>query len=323
MVLGGPGLVGVATLDDAPARPETTAPPAGPRLAHEPALDGLRGLAVAAVVAFHLEHLTGGFLGVDLFFVLSGFLITSLLLVEAGGRGRIGLGRFWSRRARRLLPALFLLLVGVAALILRFTPADDRPGFRGDALSTLAYVANWHALADTAGYWDIFAQPSPLDHMWSLAIEEQFYLASPLLVVGVLALARRRSGSGDRWVAAVAGAGALASFAVLAATFSAVDTSRAYYGTDARVGPALLGAAPAAMTVARRAAAAGPDVAAPSPRPAVRPGGRRRGRRRWSPRPPGWGCWRSRSSRSTAPAASTTGAAWWCSRWPRWWSSTP
>ncbi|HET6952328.1 MAG TPA: acyltransferase family protein [Acidimicrobiales bacterium] len=252
-------------MDDppAPARPAAPAGPAGPRLAHEPALDGLRGLAVAAVVAFHLGHLTGGFLGVDLFFVLSGYLITSLLLVEHGGGGRIDLGRFWSRRARRLLPALFLLLVGVAVLIFRFTPAGERPGLRGDALSTLGYVANWHALFDKLGYWDMFAQPSPLDHMWSLAIEEQFYLVWPLVVVGLLALARRRSrpgtrsGLGARTVAGVALAGAAASFVVLAVTFVPDDTNRAYFATDSRVGPTLLGAALAAVTVSRRRRGAG------------------------------------------------------------------
>jgi peptidoglycan/LPS O-acetylase OafA/YrhL len=222
-----------------------------PVLDRQPALDGLRGLAVAAVVAFHLEHLRGGFLGVDLFFVLSGFLITSLLLVEFDGRSAIDLGRFWSRRARRLLPALFLLLSGVA-LLMAVRALGRSPGFRGDALSTLGYVANWHAMARDIGYWDMFAQPSPLDHMWSLAIEEQFYLLWPPLVLGLLMLARRRAGRGRRLVGSVAVAGAVASFAVLALTWTAADTSRAYYGTDARVGPTLLGAALAALVAADR-----------------------------------------------------------------------
>jgi len=227
-----------------------------PALARQPALDGLRGVAVAAVVAFHLEHLKGGFLGVDLFFVLSGFLITSLLLVEFEGGQAVDLGRFWSRRARRLLPALFLLL-GVLALLMAGKVLGQRPGFRGDALATLGYAANWHAMARDIGYWDLFAQPSPLDHMWSLAIEEQFYLLWPPLVLGLLVLARRRAGRGrGHLVAGVAVAGAAASFAVLALTWSATDTSRAYYGTDARVGPTLLGAALAALvTVDRRRSA--------------------------------------------------------------------
>jgi peptidoglycan/LPS O-acetylase OafA/YrhL len=224
---------------------------APPRLRHQPALDGLRGLAVAVVVAFHLDHLRGGFMGVDLFFVLSGYLITSLLLVEHGGRGAIALGRFWSRRARRLLPALFLLLAGVAFLIAAATPAGERPTLRAEALATLGYVANWQAMAEDIGYWDMFARPSPLDHMWSLAIEEQFYVAWPLLVVGLVALGRRARLAGPGVVAAVSAAGALASFLVLAGTYSSLDTSRAYYGTDARVGPTLLGAALAGVSAAR------------------------------------------------------------------------
>src|SRR5262245_51388067 len=243
--------------EDRPADPPAAARPdaaSRPGLPHVPALDGLRGIAVAAVVVFHLGHLRGGFLGVDLFFVLSGFLITSLLLGgrRGGGDGRgVDLKLFWSRRARRLLPALFLLLAGVAVLIATATPAGRRPAFRGDALATLGYVANWHAMGHQTSYWDMFSQPSPLDHMWSLAIEEQFYLVWPLVVGGLLLLARRRSTGGHRAVAGVALAGALASFAVLALTWSATSTNRAYYGTDARVGPTLLGAALAAVWIAR------------------------------------------------------------------------
>jgi len=220
-------------------------------LRHEPALDGLRGVAVAAVVLFHLGRLSGGFLGVDLFFVLSGFLITSLLVAEHRADGTIALGRFWVRRARRLLPALFVVLVAVAALIGTLTPVGERPAFRGDALATLAYVANWHALVDDTTYWDMFVQPSPLDHMWSLAIEEQFYLVWPLVVVGLCAVARRRGWSATRTLAAFSLVGAAASFVVLALAYTPLDTSRAYYGTDSRVGPTLLGAALAAVSAER------------------------------------------------------------------------
>jgi peptidoglycan/LPS O-acetylase OafA/YrhL len=222
-----------------------------PGLPHVPALDGLRGLAVGAVLIFHLGHLRGGFLGVDLFFVLSGFLITSLLLGGRRGRDRVDLGLFWSRRARRLLPALFLLLAGVAVLIAVYTPETQRPLLRGDALATLGYVANWHAMGHQTTYWDLFTVPSPLDHMWSLAIEEQFYLVWPLVVGGLLLLAQRRGRSAHGMVAGVAVAGAAASFTVLAVTWSAVAPNRAYYGTDARIGPTLLGAALAALWVSR------------------------------------------------------------------------
>src|SRR5262245_60370628 len=233
----------------APAIGTTSAPT--PRLRHVPALDGLRGVAVLVVVAFHLNRLQGGFLGVDLFFVLSGYLITSLLLVEHAGSGAVRLGRFWARRARRLLPALLLMLVGVTLLVGRLTAPGERPLIRGDALSTLGYVANWHAMAHDVSYWDMFVQPSPLDHMWSLGIEEQFYVVWPLIAAGLLALAARRGRRGPTLVAAVAGAGAVASFAVMAATYSELDTSRAYYGTDARLGPTLLGVALAALMAAR------------------------------------------------------------------------
>ncbi|MGH9236003.1 MAG: acyltransferase family protein [Acidimicrobiales bacterium] len=257
--------------DDVVPVPERAEGP--PRLRHQPALDGLRGLAVAVVVAFHLDHLRGGFMGVDLFFVLSGYLITSLLLVEHGGRGAIALGRFWSRRARRLLPALFLLLAGVALLIATATPAGERPTLRAEALATLGYAANWQAMADDVGYWDMFARPSPLDHMWSLAIEEQFYVVWPLLVVGLLVLGGRARLAGPGVVAAASAAGAVASFVVLAGTYSSLDTSRAYYGTDARVGPTLLGAALAGVSAARlRREAALPAAPSAAGTPAATPG---------------------------------------------------
>jgi peptidoglycan/LPS O-acetylase OafA/YrhL len=254
----------LTVVDDRGAR--TGAPPG---LRHEPALDGLRGAAVAVVVLFHLGRLSGGFLGVDLFFVLSGFLITSLLVAERAGTGGIALGRFWARRARRLLPALFVVLLAVAFLIVTLTPAGDRPTFRGEALATLGYAANWQAMLDETGYWDMFLQPSPLDHMWSLAIEEQFYVAWPLVVAGLFALAGRRRWSGTRVVAGASLAGAAVSFAVLATVYSPLDTNRAYYGTDSRVGPTLLGAALAAVSAERLRARAG-GVEAPR-RPGLLP----------------------------------------------------
>lgn len=274
-----------ATLEDATAAEPAEAHPA---LAHEPALDGLRGLAVAVVVLFHLDRLDGGFLGVDLFFLLSGFLITSLLLVEQNQTGRIDLPRFWARRVRRLLPALFVLVAGVATLIVLFTPAEQRPDIRGDGLATLGYVANWHAMLSDSSYGDMFDEnhASPLDHAWSLAIEEQFYVLWPLVFLGAAltgrklllrrrvsrpaqAAADRADGDGDgeaaapTWgglspaaltVAAFSLTGAVVSFSLLAVLFEefGTNTNRAYYGTDTRIGPTLLGAGLAALTVHRR-----------------------------------------------------------------------
>ena len=245
----------VARADEERPAPDRVAP-AVPRLPHEPALDGLRGLAVLAVLVFHLGHLRGGFLGVDLFFVLSGYLITSLLVVEHRDQGRIDLGAFWVRRARRLLPAVLVMLAGVAVLLATLTPAADRPRFRGEALATLGYVANWQRMTADVSYWDIFSQPSPLDHTWSLAIEEQFYVVWPLVVLAVLAVGARRRLAlrTDRRVRVLGVAAAVAgvvSLGLLALTYSPVDTNRAYFATDTRLGPTLLGAAMAALTVGR------------------------------------------------------------------------
>ena len=140
-----------------------------------PALDGIRGLAVLAVVAFHANAaLTGGYLGVDLFFVLSGYLITSILLREVESSGRIDLRAFWVRRARRLLPALLVLMPAIAVYARVWAAPGELAGLRADALATLGYVANWRAIY--SGKSSGIFQASPLEHTWSLAIEEQFYV---------------------------------------------------------------------------------------------------------------------------------------------------
>src|SRR5882672_3570822 len=157
-----------------------------PHLRHMPALDGLRGVAVAGVLAFHLGRLTGGYLGVDAFFVLSGFLITSLLLAEYATAGAIHLAAFWARRARRLLPALLVVLVAVAFAATVWVAARDLGRVRDDGLATLFYFANWHSISAGHGYWASFQTPSLLQHTWSLAIEEQFYVVWPLIVVAVM-----------------------------------------------------------------------------------------------------------------------------------------
>jgi peptidoglycan/LPS O-acetylase OafA/YrhL len=213
-------------------------------LKHIPALDGLRGLAVAGVLLFHAGHLIGGYLGVDLFFVLSGFLITSLLLAERERTGGISLGAFWARRARRLFPALVAMLMGVSLYALVFAAPDELNQIRGDALATLAYVANWREIFTGTSYWAQFAAPSPLSHTWSLAIEEQFYLIWPLAVFGLFWW---RRGSA-RMLLAVSLALAAVSATVMGVLYvPGADPSRVYMGTDTRAESLLLGAALAAL----------------------------------------------------------------------------
>ena len=203
-----------------------------------PYLDGIRAFAVMAVLLYHggVTAVSGGLLGVDVFFVLSGFLITTLLCGEFGSRAAIGLGRFWARRARRLVPALVILLLGVAAYAHVYSGSLDLATLRGDALSTLAYVANWHFLASSQGYFAQAAAPSPLLHTWSLAVEEQYYLIWPVVALIVL-----RTG-GRRALAWTAGIGALGSALLMASLYLAgASTSRLYYGTDTRAQALLVG----------------------------------------------------------------------------------
>jgi peptidoglycan/LPS O-acetylase OafA/YrhL len=222
----------------------TATPDGRARLRHQPALDGLRGLAAAAVLLFHGGHLQGGFLGVDAFFVLSGFLITSLLLVEAGDRGRISLRAFWARRARRLLPALACVLGAVALYAWLLAQPDELATIRGDAFATIGYFANWRAVFTSRDYWSLFRSPSPLDHTWSLAIEEQFYLAWPVVVALLAIGARGRRAARRVLVASVTLA--VGSLAWTLVIFDPTNPSRVYFGTDTRVASILVGAALAA-----------------------------------------------------------------------------
>jgi len=241
-------------------------PERSPRLRYVPGLDGIRAFAVLAVMAFHnFSWLPGGFYGVDAFFVLSGYLITSLLVSEWRGSGTVRLGRFWAGRARRLLPALFVLVAGVGLIAAlwpsAFGPVDLLPG----AIATVFYSANWYFIGAHASYFTALGPPSPLLHTWSLAIEEQFYLVWPLVVLAVLGTGRQRwrrwwrrdSAAGPgvgmspvgrarrlEWLFVLASVGAAASallMAVLAPTGGA--TTRAYYGTDTRAQALLVGAA--------------------------------------------------------------------------------
>ncbi len=210
------------------------------------ALDGLRGLAVAAVVAFHLGYLEGGYLGVDLFFVLSGYLITGILLGGDGPGAPGRLAAFWMRRSRRILPAQLALLLGAAAFGFVVADAAADAELRADALAAALGVANWHDLRSADSYWDLFRAPSPLAHLWSLSIELQLYLLWPLVVRSV---ARRRGATG---VAAAAGALAAVS-AGWAITLHAggASSDRIYLGTDTRASALLLGAALAGLEAAR------------------------------------------------------------------------
>jgi peptidoglycan/LPS O-acetylase OafA/YrhL len=255
----------VAVLDlDLQPSPASPAP-RGRGLAHVPALDGLRGLAVAGVVAFHLGWIDGGYLGVDAFFVLSGFLITSLLLTEHAVHGRLSLGRFWARRSRRLLPAMLVVVAAVVVWAMAAAP-DELTTIRGDAVATLLYVANWHEIATASDYWAIFDAPSPLQHAWSLAIEEQFYLVWPVALAGLAVVARRRRLRLAPVVGVVAVAAAAASYLAMAALAGDGDVTRAYYGTGCRAGAIALGAVLAALVHRRRA------IGATAVNPVTRPG---------------------------------------------------
>jgi len=218
-----------------------------------PGLDGLRALAVLAVIAFHeqLGWAPGGMLGVGVFFTLSGYLITDLLLAQWSACGRLRLGDFWLRRARRLLPALFVMLTVVTAWV---TIADRArlAGLRGAVAAAATYSSNWYLIAANQSYFARFAPPAPLDHLWSLAVEEQFYLIWPwLLLLGVCCL-RTRGAASLKWLAlptlVMAGASAAAMVLLYHPGF---DPTRVYEGTDTRAFGLLAGAALAMMWPSR------------------------------------------------------------------------
>jgi peptidoglycan/LPS O-acetylase OafA/YrhL len=212
-----------------------------------PALDGIRAVAVGLVLAEHggIPGVPGGFLGVDVFFVLSGFLITSLLLDELGGSGRIALAGFWIRRARRLLPALIAMVLAVVAARALF-PAEATATLRDDAVAAFFWVANWAFVAQRTDYFAQGTPPSPLQHTWSLGVEEQYYLFWPLLVIAVAAVLGARA----RWaVLALATAGAVGSAAAAIVMASDAGVNRVYFGTDTRVQALLVGSAAAALLV--------------------------------------------------------------------------
>ncbi|WP_150255648.1 acyltransferase family protein [Nocardiopsis deserti] len=220
---------------DQPATDRSPTTGAGP---HLPALDGLRGAAILGVLLFHTGHLPGGFLGVDLFFALSGYLITDLLLREVEATGTVSVAAFWGRRVRRLLPALAVMLTAVTVLVWAVGPPDLVRTTLADGPWVQLNVVNWHLLAESVGYWDRFGGQRVFEHLWSIAVEEQFYLLWPLVL---LAVARFGRGA-DRGVAVVAALASVASLALMTVLAGAVDPTRAYMGTDTRVSSLLLGA---------------------------------------------------------------------------------
>jgi peptidoglycan/LPS O-acetylase OafA/YrhL len=208
------------------------------RLPYLPGIDGLRALAVTAVVLYHAQlEVWGGFLGVEAFFVISGYLITSLLLAEWFANGRVSLTQFWAGRARRLLPALFTVIAATLAFAFAFLP-EEAPTLLDDTLASLGYVMNWLLVFSQQSYFDPMVRPSLLQHLWSLAVEEQFYLLwPPLFLVGIRFL-------GHRGLLAATLVGAAGSVALMVALFQPdADPSRVYYGTDTRASALLIGAA--------------------------------------------------------------------------------
>ncbi|HEX6354445.1 acyltransferase [Actinophytocola sp.] len=206
------------------------------RKAHLPALDGLRGIAILGVLVFHTGYLSGGFLGVDLFFALSGYLITDLLLREIDTTGGVSLVAFWGRRIRRLLPALATMLAGVAVLVWAVAPPDVVRTTLADGPWVQLNLVNWHLLAESASYWDRFGSARVFEHLWSIAVEEQFYLVWPVLLLGIARW-------GHRGVAVVAGLASVGSLVGMVMLVDPADPTRVYTGTDTRAFSLLLGAA--------------------------------------------------------------------------------
>jgi peptidoglycan/LPS O-acetylase OafA/YrhL len=225
---------------------------------YRPYLDGLRAIAVYLVVLFHAGNgrFTGGYVGVDIFFVLSGYLVTELLLRDLLGIGGIRFARFYSRRFRRLLPAAFVALIVTGFVYVAIASPLEVTDAVGSFKAAFLYVTNWYFIHQSAGYFGADVAGNPVLQFWSLAIEEQFYLVWPLALGGLAWCTRRLTPSRRHVVIpAVIGAAALAS-AVWAMSIRHTDPNRAYYGTDARayqlMAGALLALTPAIIRSARR-----------------------------------------------------------------------
>lgn len=208
-------------------------------------MDGVRGVAILGVLLFHTGHFPGGFLGVDLFFALSGYLITDLLLREVEGTGTVSLVAFWGRRIRRLLPALAVVLAAVTVLVWLVGSPEVVRTTLADGPWVQANLVNWHLLAESAGYWDRFGAARVFEHLWSIAVEEQFYLVWPVVLLIIARWARRV----DRGVAVVALLASVLSLALMVMLVSGGDPTRVYTGTDTRAFSLLLGAVVATRSV--------------------------------------------------------------------------
>lgn len=210
-----------------------------PNSRYVPSLDGLRALAVLAVIAYHM-HLgfaPGGLLGVTMFFVLSGYLITGLLISEIETTGTVDLKAFWVRRIKRIVPAVLFAIVGTAALCTLLNHALLTK-MRPDILPTVFFFNNWWQIIHNVSYFDALGAPSPLAHTWSLAIEEQFYLVWPVILMLIV-----HRGAKKGTIAKGCAIAALVSVVLMAVMFNpAEDPSRVYYGTDTRAFSLLIGA---------------------------------------------------------------------------------
>ncbi len=232
-------------------------------------IQALRALAVALVVVFHMwpSSLPGGFVGVDVFFVISGFLITSLLLREIDRTGQLSLSKFYARRARRILPASLVTLgcVGIATIL--FVPLSYWQQFFGDLTASTTYVQNWHLSAAAVDYFAADQGPSPVQHFWSLSAEEQFYLVWPVTLVFAAAVTRHAPRLRRRAIAASMGLLTLASL-VYSLIATATDPAAAYFVTPTRAwefgAGGLLALLPAAQPGPSRARSALRDL--PEPR---------------------------------------------------------
>ena len=207
----------------------------GAPLPHLPALDGVRGLAVIGVLLFHggFAWAKGGFLGVSTFFTLSGFLITNLLVREWERSTTLDLIRFWGRRLRRLLPAAVAAIAIIGLIWWRIGSPEQLSSLRFDMLSAVGYIANWRLWSSGVSYGSLFTEPTPFQHFWSLAIEEQFYLVFPLVVLVLTRL------GGRRLLTIVCAGAAVVSIALM--WFQRSDFDRVYYGTDTRIAEILFG----------------------------------------------------------------------------------